>query len=54
MTKIETTKTSFFKGLTGQILIAMLLGAILGVIIHNSVAAESAQEFSNKIRIVKS
>jgi Na+/H+-dicarboxylate symporter len=52
MTKIETTKTSFFKGLTGQILIAMLLGAILGVIIHNSVAAESAQEFSNKIKIL--
>lgn len=52
MTKIETTKTSFFKGLTGQILIAMLLGAILGVIIHNSVATESAQEFSNKIKIL--
>ena len=42
----------FFKGLTGQIIFAMLLGAILGVIIHNSVAAESAQEFSNKIKML--
>jgi len=41
-----------FKGLTGQIIFAMLLGAVLGVIIHNSVAAESAQEFSNKIKML--
>jgi len=48
----QTNKASFFKGLTGQILIAMLLGAILGVIIHNSTAVETAQEFSNKIKML--
>ena len=52
MTKIETTKTSFFKGLTGQILIAMLLGAILGVIIHNSADLETTKEFSAKIKML--
>jgi Na+/H+-dicarboxylate symporter len=52
MTKIETTKTSFFKGLTGQILIAMLLGAILGVIIHNSADIETTKEFSAKIKML--
>ena len=36
-TTTTTAKTSFFKGLTGQILIAMLLGAVLGVIIHNCI-----------------
>nr|WP_315157598.1 cation:dicarboxylase symporter family transporter [uncultured Flavobacterium sp.] len=52
MDKTTTKKASFLSGLTGQILIAMLLGAILGVIIHNSAAAESAQEFSNKIKML--
>jgi Na+/H+-dicarboxylate symporter len=52
MTTTTTTKPSFFKGLTGQILIAMLLGAVLGVIIHNSTAVETAQEFSNKIKML--
>ncbi|WP_348822238.1 dicarboxylate/amino acid:cation symporter [Flavobacterium aestuarii] len=48
----ETKKTSFFKGLTGQILIAMLIGAVLGIIIHNSATAETAQEFSTKIKML--
>lgn len=52
MTTIENPKTSFFKGLTGQILIAMLIGAILGVIIHNTATVETAHEFSNKIKIL--
>jgi Na+/H+-dicarboxylate symporter len=52
MTAIETKKTSFFKGLTGQILIAMLLGAILGVIIHNSADIETTKEFSAKIKML--
>jgi Na+/H+-dicarboxylate symporter len=52
MNTITTKKPAFFKGLTGQILIAMLLGAILGVIIHNSTAPETAQEFSNKIKML--
>lgn len=47
-----TKKTSFFSGLTGQILIAMLLGAVLGIIIHNSVAVEAAQSFSSKIKML--
>ncbi|REG99589.1 dicarboxylate/amino acid:cation symporter [Flavobacterium aquicola] len=52
MTTIETKKPSFFKGLTGQILIAMLLGAVLGIIIHNSVALETTKEFSTKIKML--
>jgi Na+/H+-dicarboxylate symporter len=52
MTTTETQKVPFFKGLTGQILIAMLIGAVLGVIIHNSVSVETAQEFSNKIKML--
>jgi Na+/H+-dicarboxylate symporter len=51
-TKTTTAKPSFFKGLTGQILIAMLFGAVLGVIIHNTVSAEGASEFSAKIKML--
>jgi Na+/H+-dicarboxylate symporter len=51
-TTTTTTKPSFFKGLTGQILIAMLLGAVLGVIIHNTVSVEGALEFSAKIKML--
>ena len=47
-----TKKPSFFSGLTGQILIAMVLGAVLGIVIHNSISPESAQNFSNKIKIL--
>ena len=47
-----TKKPSFFSGLTGQILIAMVLGAVLGIIIHNSISPEAAQNFSNKIKIL--
>ena len=43
---------SFFSGLTGQILIAMFLGAILGIIIHNFISPEDAQAFSKKINIL--
>ncbi|WP_310381303.1 cation:dicarboxylate symporter family transporter [Flavobacterium sp.] len=52
MTTVTTKKTSFFSSLTGQILIAMLLGAVLGIIIHNTISAESAQEFSKKIKML--
>ena len=47
-----TKKPSFFSGLTGQILISMVLGAALGIIIHNSISPEAAQNFSNKIKIL--
>lgn len=52
MNTVTTKKPSFFSGLTGQILIAMLLGAVLGIIIHNSFAAEAAQSFSSKIKML--
>ncbi|MRX40362.1 cation:dicarboxylase symporter family transporter [Flavobacterium sp. LC2016-23] len=48
----ETKKKSFLSGLTGQILIAMVLGAILGIILHNSISPEGAQSFSNKIKML--
>jgi Na+/H+-dicarboxylate symporter len=48
----ETKKQSFLSGLTGQILIAMVLGAILGIILHNSISPEAAQSFSNKIKML--
>ncbi len=50
--KTETKKTSFFRGLTGQILIAMFLGATLGIILHNTISHEAAVEFSNKIKML--
>ena len=48
----ETKKTSFLSGLTGQIIIAMVLGAILGIILHNSISPEAAQAFSSKIKML--
>ncbi|SDX88453.1 dicarboxylate/amino acid:cation symporter [Flavobacterium degerlachei] len=48
----ETQKKSIFANLTTQILIAMLLGGILGIIIHNTISAEAALGFSNKIKIL--
>ena len=47
-----TKKPSFFFFFTGQILIAMVLGAILGIIIHNYISPEDAQAFSKKINIL--
>jgi Na+/H+-dicarboxylate symporter len=47
-----TKKASILSNLTSQILIAMLLGGILGVIIHNNISAESALAFSSKIKIL--
>lgn len=48
----KNKKKSFFKSLTGQILLAMIIGALLGVTIHNLVSEETAQEFSNSIKIL--
>ena len=48
----ETKKKSFLSGLTGQILIAMILGAILGIILHNTISPEAAQSFSTKIKML--
>ncbi|WP_291103864.1 MULTISPECIES: dicarboxylate/amino acid:cation symporter [unclassified Flavobacterium] len=52
MTQTETKKTSLLGNLTVQILAAMFLGAILGIIIHNSIPEEAAAGFSNKIKML--
>ena len=47
-----TQKPSFLSGLTGQILVAMLLGAVLGIAIHTNFSVEIAQSFSSKIKML--
>ncbi len=50
--KQETQKSSFLSGLTGQILLAMIVGAILGIVIHTNCTYEIAQSFSSKIKML--
>lgn len=45
-------KTPFLKSLTGQILIAMILGAILGILVHNNYDEETAKNFSGYIKLL--
>ena len=45
-------KPSFLSNLTVQILIAMVLGALLGIAIHNYYSLEDAQGFSDKIKML--
>lgn len=45
-------KPSIFKNLTVQILIAMLLGAILGIYVHNNYEVASAKEFSGYLKML--
>ncbi len=45
-------KPSFFSNLTAQILIAMILGAILGIFVHNNYTLEAAKEFSGYIKML--
>jgi len=52
MTQTETKKTSLIGNLTFQILIAMVLGAVLGIFIHNNYDVPFAKEFSDKIKIL--
>jgi Na+/H+-dicarboxylate symporter len=52
MSSTETQNKSITSNLTTQILIAMLLGAVLGIVIHNFISAEAALSFSNKIKIL--
>lgn len=52
MTQNETPKKSILSNLTFQILIAMVLGAILGVFIHTNYDVGFAKEFSDKIKIL--
>lgn len=52
MTQTNTSKPSLLGNLTFQILIAMFFGAILGVVIHNSIPPEATQSFSTKIKML--
>jgi Na+/H+-dicarboxylate symporter len=52
MTQTETKKPSFLGNLTVQIIIAMLLGAFLGIYVHNNYDVAFAKEFSDKIKIL--
>ncbi|NMH25167.1 dicarboxylate/amino acid:cation symporter [Flavobacterium solisilvae] len=49
---LHEPKKSFLSNLTIQIIIAMLLGAILGIYIHNNHTPEFAKEFSDKIKML--
>ena len=48
----ETSKQSLKNNLTFQILIAMLLGGILGIIIHNNLPPDGAKEFSGYVKLL--
>lgn len=50
-TKTNLNK-SIFSNITFQIVIAMFVGALLGVIIHNSYIPDEAKNFSDKIKIL--
>ncbi len=52
MTHNETPKKSILGNLTFQILIAMILGAVLGVFIHTNYYSSFAKEFSDTIKIL--
>jgi Na+/H+-dicarboxylate symporter len=52
MSSTDAQKKSITSNLTTQILIAMVLGAILGVVIHNSISEEAALSFSSKVKIL--
>ena len=52
MHQTETKKTSILGNLTVQILVAMLIGALLGIYIHNNYDVVFAKEFSDKIKIL--
>ena len=45
-------RKSFFSHLTVQILIAMLIGAFLGIFVHYNYAADAAKEFSGYIKML--
>ena len=52
MNNPESKKQSLKGNLTFQILIAMLLGGILGIIIHNNLSQDGAKEFSGYIKLL--
>ena len=52
MSPTKTQKKSFFSNLTVQILIAMILGGLLGIFIHNNYIPDDAKSFSDKVKIL--
>jgi Na+/H+-dicarboxylate symporter len=50
-TKTKIEKKSFFSNLTVQILIAMLLGAFLGIFVHYNYTEDIAKDFSGYIKM---
>jgi len=52
ITNKQNDKKSFFSNLTVQILVAMILGAALGIFIHNNYSADAAKEFSGYIKML--
>ncbi|MGL2967425.1 dicarboxylate/amino acid:cation symporter [Flavobacterium sp. XGLA_31] len=48
----EVQQKSFFSNLTVQILIAMITGALLGILIHNNYIPDEAKSFSDKIKML--
>jgi Na+/H+-dicarboxylate symporter len=52
MTNTTEIKKSIFKNLTFQILIAMIIGMILGIFVHNNYSITTAKEFSTYIKIL--
>ncbi len=52
ITNTPTEKKSLFSNLTVQILVAMILGAALGIFIHNNYSADIAKEFSGYIKML--
>ena len=52
MTTTENPKKSILSNLTVQILIAMVVGALLGIYIHSNFAEDDAKSFSDKIKML--
>lgn len=52
MSATDTQKKSFLSNLTVQILVAMLLGAVLGIFIHNNYTEAEAKDFSGYIKML--
>ena len=52
MNSTETQKKSFFSNLTVQILIAMVIGGIIGIFVHNNYSEAAAKEFSGYIKML--
>jgi Na+/H+-dicarboxylate symporter len=53
MSSTETQEKSITSNLTSQILIAMVLGAILGVVIHNTISAEAALSLVIRLKFLQ-